>query len=235
MRWPILLLVGLFSFGARAAEELIMTARYPNGEAVPYILNSEGSEPRYVVILFPGGSGIVDPRMENGKLVYAARGNFLVRSRPHLVDKEFASVVTNTTISEERVQALLDDLKLRYPAAKLYVMGTSNGTGATMRLAEFLSERVAGVIHTSSLNTISRFDSRPFKNRHLIVTHVGDVCRGTLYSASKDAHERYGTDFIAMEGGISTGEYCQAFSHHGYNGIERETIDKIKDWIRKGN
>jgi len=37
-----------------------------------------------------------------------------------------------------------------------------------------------------------------------------------------------------MQGGISVGEYCEAFSHHGYNGIERETMEKIKDWIRKG-
>jgi hypothetical protein len=176
----------------------------------------------------------MDPRMQNGRLVYGFRGNFLIRSRPYLVDRDFATVATNTTTSEERVQALLDDVKRRYPAAKIYVMGTSNGTYATMRLAGYLAERVAGVIHTSSLNAISRFDSRQYRNRQLIVSHRGDVCRGTRFSASQDAHERYGTDFIAMEGGISTGEYCEAFSHHGYNGIERDTIDKIKDWIRKG-
>jgi hypothetical protein len=218
---------------AAAAEELVLTAKYPNGEVVPYILNAESPEPRYVVILFPGGSGVMDPRMQNGKLVYGFRGNFLIRSRDHLVDREFASVSTNTTTSEERVQALLEDIKRRYPAAKIYVMGTSNGSYATMRLAEYLSERVAGVIHTSSLNAISRFDSKKVKNRQLIVSHVGDVCRGTLFSASKESAERYGTDFIAMEGGISTGDYCEAFSHHGYNGIERETMERIKDWIRK--
>ena len=234
MRALIPCFIALLALPALAGEELISTAKYESGEVVPYVLDTEGSAPRYVVILFPGGSGIVDPRMEEGKLIYGARGNFLVRSRPHLVDQEFASVLTNTTVSEERIQAVLDDVKRRFAEAKVYVMGTSNGTGATMRLADYLSGRVAGVIHTSSLNTISRFDSRPFKNRHLIVTHVGDVCRNTLYSASKDAHERYGTDYIEMEGGISTGDYCQAFSHHGYNGIERETIEKIKDWIRKG-
>lgn len=224
----------LLSLPALGAEELVTSAKYASGEAVPYILDSASPDPRYVVILFPGGSGVVDPRLENGRLVYGFRGNFLVRSRPYLVDREFAAVVTNTTKSEERVQAVLDDLKRRFPAAKIYLMGTSNGTYSTMALSEYLSERIAGVIHTSSLNTISRFDSRRYKNRQLIVSHRGDVCRGTLFSASSDAHERYGTDFIAVEGGISTGEYCEAFSHHGYNGVERETIDKIKDWIRRG-
>ena len=234
MRSLIAGFIALLALPALAAEELISTAKYPSGEIVPYILDSESDAPRYVVILFPGGSGVMDPRVQDGKLVYGMRGNFLIRSRPLLVDKEFATVATNTTTSEERVQALLDDIKRRYPAAKIYVMGTSNGTYATMRLAGYLSGRVAGVVHTSSLNAISRFDSREYKNRQLIVSHVGDVCRATLFSASKDSHERYGTDFIPMEGGISVGEYCEAFSHHGYNGIERETMDKIKDWIRKG-
>ena len=234
MRTLIGAFIALLALRALAGEELVTTAKYPGGEVVPYILDSESPAPRYVVVLFPGGSGVMDPRMQNGKLVYGFRGNFLIRSRPYLVDKEFATVATNTTTSEERVQALLDDIQRRYPQAKIYVMGTSNGTYATMRLAEYLSGRVAGVIHTSSLNAISQFDSRKYKNRQLIVSHVDDVCRATRYSASKDAAERYGTDFIAMQGGISVGEYCEAFSHHGYNGIERETIEKIKDWIRKG-
>jgi hypothetical protein len=62
-----------------------------------------------VIILFPGGSGTVDPRMENGNLVYGYRGNFLLRSRKFVVDGQFATVTTNTTQSEERIQAVLDD------------------------------------------------------------------------------------------------------------------------------
>lgn len=234
MRRLISCFIALLALPALAAEELITTAHYADGEVVPYILDSEGPNPKYVVILFPGGSGVVDPRMENGRLVYGFRGNFLVRSRQYLVDADFASVLTNTTRSEERVQALLDDIKRRYPAAKIYVMGTSNGTHATMALAEYLSGRVAGEIHSSSLYMISRFDPRKLKNRHLIVHHREDVCRVTPFGSAKDSAERYGTDFIVMEGGISTGELCEAFSHHGYNGIERETIDAIKAWIRRG-
>jgi hypothetical protein len=235
MRQLVSCFIALLALPALAAEELITSARHPNGEPVPYILNSESPDPKYVVILFPGGSGIVDPRMESGKLIYGMRGNFLVRSRHFLVDKEFASVLTNTTQSEERVQAVLDDVKRRFPAAKIYVMGTSNGTHATMALAEYLSERVAGEIHSSSLYMISRFDPRKLKNRHLIVHQREDVCRVTPFGSARDSAERYGTDFIVMEGGISTGEYCEAFSHHGYNGIERATIEAVKAWIRRGN
>jgi hypothetical protein len=37
-----------------------------------------------------------------------------------------------------------------------------------------------------------------------------------------------------MEGGIAVGDPCEAFAYHGYNGIERETVDAIKKWILQG-
>ena len=225
-------LVALVAQGVFAAEELITTAKQADGELVPYILNSNNATPRYVVILFPGGSGQVNPRMVDGQLVYGFQGNFLLRSRPYIVDDEFATVTTNSSDSEEHIQAVLDDLKRRFPRALVYLMGTSNGTASTMKLAGYLSERIAGVIHTSSRSEIYGFDSRRYKNRQLIVHHKRDGCRGTPFFAAESAHQRFGTDFIAMEGGISVGNPCEAFAYHGYNGIERETVDAIKKWIR---
>ena len=217
-----------------AAEELVTTARYANGDVVPYVLNYNKLPPAYLIILFPGGSGVVDPRMEGGRLVYGFRGNFLLRARTHFVDDEFATVTTNSTQSEERIQAVLDDLKRRFPGAKIYLAGTSNGTGPSMALAGYLSDKIAGEIHTSSLNRIYDFDARKYKNRHLVVHHRKDGCFATTFNSAQASHERFGNDFIAMEGGISTGEPCEALSHHGYNGIERETAEAIKKWIKQG-
>ena len=217
-----------------AAEELIMSAQYANGEPVPYILNTNGPNPRYVLILFPGGSGNVDPRMQDGKLVYGFKGNFLLRARTFFVDDEFATVTTNSTQSTERVQTILDDIKRRFSNAQVYLIGTSRGTFCTMALAKYLSDRIAGVIHTSSLREIYDFDARGYANRQLIVHHKNDRCRATPFSAAESAHQRFGNDFIAMEGGISVGAPCEAFAHHGYNGIERETVNAIKAWILQG-
>ena len=44
----------------------------------------------------------------------------------------------------------------------------------------------------------------------------------------------FGTPLIMMEGGGSVGNECGPVSHHGYYGIERETVDKIKQWIIAG-
>jgi hypothetical protein len=237
MRIPLTFLALAFAATARlafAAEELVATARVPNGDTVPYVLDAVSPAPRYVLILFPGGTGVINPRMQDGKLVYGYAGNFLLRARRHFVDADFATVATNASDSEERIQAVLDDIKRRYPQALVYLAGTSNGTHYTMKLAGYLQDRIAGEIHSSSRSQIYSFDAKEFRNRHLVIHHVNDWCRVTPYSAALRSHEKFGNDFIAMEGGISVGNECEAFAHHGYNGIERETAEAIKAWIRKG-
>jgi hypothetical protein len=219
---------------AQAAESLQLAAAPPGGEPVPYVLNAQSATPRYVLILFPGGNGLVDPHLRDGQLVYGMRGNFLLRARAHFVDEDFATVSTNASQIPERIQALIDDLHARFPGAQIYLMGTSRGTFDTLALADYLSDRIAGEIHTSSMARIASFDPRKYHNRHLIVHHVQDGCRVTPYGAALSAHQRYGAELISMEGGISVGDPCEALGHHGYNGIERETAEAIKRWVRQG-
>lgn len=218
-----------------AGEELITTAKDKNGEVIPYILNYANLSPIYVTILFPGGGGNVNPHMEDGKLVYNFRGNFLLKARHFIVDDEFVTVTTNSSQVEERIQAIIDDLKNRFPAAKIYLMGTSNGTFDTMALAGYLSDKIAGEIHTSSLQRIYSFDSKKYKNRHLVVHHRNDSCRFTPFFSAETSHDRFGNELIVMNGGISVGDPCEPFAHHGYNGIEKETVDAIKKWIKQGD
>ena len=190
-------------------DELVTTAHYPDGSPVPYVLTLDQPQPAFVVILMPGGVGVVGPEIRQDKLVMRAKGNFLIRSRGLFGEADFAAVSTDATSSPERMTALLDDLARRFPKAAVYIIGTSRSTYATMRLAESLD------------------------GRHLIVHHRNDTCRVTGYASAASSHERYGTELLTMEGGITEGDPCEAFAHHGYNGIERETVEKIKAWIRR--
>ena len=61
-----------------------------------------------------------------------------------------------------------------------------------------------------------------------------DTCFVTPLAASQVSHDKYGTELIVMEGGISVGDVCEAYAHHGYNGIEKETDEAIKSWVRRG-
>ena len=232
----ILAIAFSFSLGScLAGEDLITTAQEKSGETVPYVLNYNNLSPSYVLILFPGGSGVVDPHMEDGKLVYKAKNNFLLRARIYFVDDEFVTVSTNSTQNTERIQAVIDDLKKRFPAARIYLVGTSKGTYDTMRLAEYLSDKIAGEVHTSSLQSIYSFDAKKYANRQLVVHHRDDSCKSTPFGAAEHSHTSYGNDFIVMEGGITAGDACEAFAHHGYNGIEKETADAIKKWVKQGS
>ncbi len=234
LRALLLIAIVLAAAPCVAVEELITTAHYPSGEVVPYILNHRKLPPRYLVILFPGGTGGVNPRMEDGQLVYAFKGNFLLKSRKFIVDDEFATVTTDASQSRERIQAILDDIKNRFAGAQIYLMGTSKGTYDTMALSGYLSDKIAGEIHTSSLSRIASFDARAYKNRHLIVHHRDDGCRATPFNSAQRSHEKYGTELIVMDGGSAIGDPCEPGGHHGYNGIEKETIDAIKAWIKRG-
>jgi hypothetical protein len=222
----------------RARDELVTTARTAVGEIIPYILTvregEAGSGMAYAVILMPGGKGILNPRMVNGKLTFAFAGNFLIRSRALFAGGRVVAASTDATSSPDRLRAIVQDLERRYGRLAVYVIGTSRSTEATMALAASLDGQVAGFVHTSSMNAIAGFDPRKYRSRNLIVYHRLDACRATAPSASASSRASYGTETIEMEGGKSTGEACEAYAFHGYNGIEAATVERIKAWIAAG-
>ena len=140
-----LLLVLAGSAGpALARDELVTTARTAGGETIPYILTSKPGTPAYAVILMPGGPGRVNPRMMDGKLVFSAGGNFLIRSRELFADGRFVAVSTDATSTPDRMLAIIRDLQARYGQIAIYVIGTSRSTEATMALARPLDGWAGG-------------------------------------------------------------------------------------------
>ena len=235
MRFLLLLALLIVSLHAKASctDQLIDNVRYSDEFTVPYILTSQHQSPRYVLILMPGGAGTLNPHINNeGKLQFGFAGNFLIRSRNQFCDSQFTTASTNSTESPERMSALVNDLQTRFPNAKICMVGTSRSTYSTMGLAEKFDGKIDCIIHTASMNQIARFDTRKFKSRHLMVHHKNDPCHLTTYVSTQSNHERYKTPLITMEGGSSTGDACQAFSYHGFHGIEQQTINQIKAWIR---
>jgi hypothetical protein len=218
---------------AWAADELVTSARTSSGETIPYVLTSKADKPAYAVILMPGGRGILNPRLEGGRLALAAGGNFLIRSRELFADGRFVAASTDATSTPDRMLAIVRDLESRYGKIAIYLIGTSRSTESTMALARPLDGKVAGFVHSSSMSSIAGFDPRGLKSRHLIVLHAKDACRVTSPSAGVASNRKFGTEVIEMSGGTSTGDDCEAYAHHGYNGIEKETVDRIKAWIAK--
>ena len=186
------------SQAAWARDELVTSAVTSGGETIPYILTAKESTPAYAVILMPGGKGVLNPRMVDGKLTYAFGGNFLIRSRELFADGRFVAASTDATSTPGRILAIVQDLQRRYGRIAVYVVGTSRSTEATMALARTLDGKVAGFIHSSSMNGIAGFDPRGLKSRNLIVLHVRDACRVTSPSSGVASHRKYGTDLRWM-------------------------------------
>jgi hypothetical protein len=229
------LLLLFFCPAAWATDELA-SAKLADGTTLSYLLTTSGGQrPTYAVILMPGGKGILAPRTDSGgKIVMSGSGNFLIRSRELFAAGPFVAASTDATTSPDRILAIVGDLQRRYPGVKVYVIGTSHSTDSTMALARPLDGKVAGFVHTSSMGAISNLDPRGLKSRHLIVLHKLDACKFTRPSSGMASHRNYGTELIEMEGGKSTGDACEAFAYHGYNGIEQPTVEKIKAWIMAG-
>jgi len=37
---------------------------------------------------------------------------------------------------------------------------------------------------------------------------------------------------LTFKGGVSRGDPCEAYAYHGFNGLEKEVVSKIAEWIR---
>lgn len=222
----------LLSASLACAGDELVTVRTPDGTNVSYILTTNSPQTiAYAVILMPGGSGQLNPHLESGRLIFAFSGNFLIRSRALFADRQFVAASTNATNSADRILAIAGNLEERYGKIQIYVVGTSRSTESTMSLSTSIDGKVVGFVHSSPMNAINGLDTRGAASRHLIVLHRLDACRVTSPSAGQAAATKNGLEAIVMEGGKSTGDDCQPYAHHGFYGIERETVDRIKAWI----
>ena len=216
-----------------AADELVTSVRSPDGDAIPFVLTTDGRPPTHAALMLPGGSGNLSPRLQDGQLVMSLGGNFLVRTRDLFAQSRIAVVSMDATTTPGRVRAVVAEIERRFGRLPVYVMGNSRGSYATMVLGERMDGEVAGFVHTSSLNAIASYDTRRFRSRHLMVAHAMDSCIGTNVSAAIAAHRAYGTPLIVMEGGTAVSRPCEAYAHHGFYGIEKETVGRIAAWVQE--
>ena len=220
---------------AQAQDTLIETARYESGDVIPYMLTTSSAKPpKYAVIVMPGGEGTLSPEMRSTGIWFRYTHNFLIRSRAIFADEQTVTISTDSTGSAERMGAIVRDVRSRYPGVQVYIIGTSRSTISTMRLADSLDGQVEGFVHTASMTGIARFDSRQRASRHLLVHHEQDSCRFTGYGSAQSNSQDYGTELITIQGGVSQGDACDAWAHHGFNGVEQETVRAIRAWIHRG-
>ena len=238
-----------------AAEDLV-TVPTRQGVTLSYLLDQDKSaSPRIVVISFVGGLGAIglERRAQKGPVKFGPTANFLVRIRDQMTDADIADVIVDSPSDQlpggmsdafrlgqdhaADIRALLRDLKQRFPAAKVFLMGTSRGTISAAALGASLGDVVQGVVLTSTVtnadrtgSALSGFDFTSIKVPVLLVHHRDDGCRTSPYSGAERLSKKF--PLISVSGGNPPqSDPCESMAQHGYLGREALTAQAIRNWM----
>jgi pimeloyl-ACP methyl ester carboxylesterase len=206
------------------------------------------------VVLFSGGGGGYG---QIGEDAWPLGGNFLIRTGKHWADYPFNVIMVgrptdgidlalgNIRVGPKHAAdnvAIFKAIKRKSPLP-IWVIGTSMGTisaaAATINDAENL---VAGVVLTSSIvayKVPGAIPTQSLEKIHvpaLIVHHENDACWACRPDEAKNISRAMTNaplkKTIFISGGLgATGNPCEPMHHHGFVGIQNETVDRIAEWI----
>jgi hypothetical protein len=256
----VILALWWFFLGVLANAQEIVTLSIRAGVTQSYFLASVPQNPQAIALLFPGSGGFIQLRKEGDQIKFGS-DNFLVRSRREFINRNVITAILDAPSDQQGgwgmtdefrlggehftdVAAVVADLKKRFPALGVFLVGTSRGSVSAAALGARFGEQIAGVVLTASMfrqtgrNSkepgigLSRFDFSTIKAPLLFAHHVGDQCDSTPYSAAARLSEKY--PLITVWGGSppQSGP-CDAFSQHGFLGKEPETVEQIVNWMVK--
>lgn len=236
----------------------VITAELP-GRSISALVTHKPGETKFTHAdaLFPGSPGYGNLRVEDGEIKYGQRGNFLVRARRHFLEEGFLTVVIDAPSDQqenflhwfresarygEDVKGVLDAVSKKFGALDWTFVGTSEGSVSAAYVARTLSSDAKRVVLTSSLVTPSRGgralsaeDIRKITAPVLWVHHRNDPCRYTQHSRVRQYAEETKTPLVTVTGAANVrGDACQAFTEHGFVGMEAKTVKAILSWIHSG-
>lgn len=212
--------------------------------------------PKATLVLIPGGHGGLQ-LFPNGSMKWG-ENNFLVRTRRLFADRGFTVVIVDAPSDRQSPPFLqgfrqkpehVADIKAVIAWARgladvpVWLVGTSRGTQSAGYLSTELSGREGpdGLVLTATI--VSDDKGRPVtamplgkvRVPTLVVHHEQDGCSHCPFPATQTLIDKLVNaprkQLIAISGGESSGDPCEALSHHGFNGVEPSTVRKIGDWI----
>lgn len=212
---------------------------------------------RYGIVLFPGYPGILRLREEGGVPRFELGGNFLVRSRRHWLDDEtlivaidapsdqwatFSQTFRETPRYGADVAALLKELSRRFKVDDWTFVGTSEGSVSAYHAARLTAGLARRLILTASQFKAARngpglsgvsWEALPAPL--LWVHHEDDPCAYTTYNEAKRFAEMSRSPLVTVRGGgAGRGDPCMAYTAHGFIGMERETVEAMRNWVKSG-
>jgi dienelactone hydrolase len=213
--------------------------------------------PKAAVILFAGGHGGLQI-FPNGSFNWG-EGNFVVRTREMFAAQGLMVAVIDAPSDRQSppylsgfrqtaehvadVKAVIAWLK-QQNNVPVWLVGTSRGTQSAAFVATQLPMADGGpdgLVLTSTI--LSDNKSRPVTRMPLdrvaipvlVVHHKEDGCKLCAYADLPRLMDALSAapkkQLLTFEGGASRGDPCEAYAHHGFNGIEPDVVNKIAEWI----
>jgi hypothetical protein len=250
----VLLCLLLALAGAAQAREVVTLAPRP-GVTLPFFIAGMGERrPEAVALLFIGGGGHIRLRVEEGQVKFNAL-NFLPRSRLEFIRNGILPVIVDNPTDQQGhegmsdgfrqsaahvadVRAVVAEVKRRYPALPVFLVGTSRSTLSMAHLAREMGDEVAGVVLSASLfyagrrAVLANWNFSTARAPLLFVHHRDDDCESTPYRDAGRLGERF--PLISVRGGKppESGP-CDPLHAHGFYGREAQTVDAIAAWMLK--
>lgn len=259
-RFIVLFQLGLLVFSSQLWAQTQRVVDIPTRPSVTQrMIVLKVDNPKAAVMLFAGGHGglQISP---TGSMKWGD-GNFVVRSRQMFADQGLMVVVVDAPSDRQSppylggfrqesdhvadIKAVIAWLKQQI-SIPVWLVGTSRGTQS----AAFIATQIApseggpdGIVLTSSILADTR--SRPLPKMPLgkiqvptlVVHHRQDGCAHCRYEDLPQLMEKLTAvprrELLTFEGGITKGDPCQAMAYHGFNGIEKEVVTKIAEWITR--
>jgi len=241
------------SFANAQASADVIRVQTPRGASVPYLLTrGEATSVQAVYVLLSGGygehllsqRGTVVQVFNDLRLPARLRELLAVDGATALVDvaSDRNLLSDDYRISEAHTQdvaAVVADLRQRYPAARLVLLGHSNGTLSAAHAAARLGTQVDRVVlmgarlvaHWFAGDALAKFDFGQIKAPLLMVHHVGDACSVTPYAAAKALGDRYPLISVNGPPSVDAGG-CTAQGTHGLSGREGAVAAAIRAWVQ---
>jgi hypothetical protein len=213
-------------------------------------------QPKAAVILFAGGHGGLQIG-SNGTIKWG-EGNFVVRTRQLFAESGLLAVVVDAP-SDRQGPPYLTGFRQRPEHAAdikavigwvreqakvpVWLIGTSRGTQSAAYVATELTgpEGPDGLVLTSTIlidNQGRPVPAMPLNKLHipvLVVHHEQDGCSQCPFNDIPKLMEKLGSvpkkQLLTFKGGKSSGDPCEAFAYHGFNGLERDVVTQIANWI----
>lgn len=217
---------------AQAAE--VRTSRVTAGGVSAVLLLP--AKPVASLILLTGGPGRVGIDEYGG--VTSGGGNQLVRTRDAYAAKGFAVLVPDVGFDLSALVTTMAAIK-----RPVTVVGTSRGT---QRAAKGLAAgaKPDRLVLTSGFlapasgpdDTVMSILGDPSRlPPTLVVHHRSDGCRVTRPEGVEPFKQWAGSRVTVrwLDGGTSEGNPCEAFAHHGFNGLDGAVVSAVAGFARR--